>query len=179
MSCKCCAKESTNTSNAALIAESKLRQLVNTFSILPDSYLAWTETFAWKSIYGHELLYSGPLFIHQFSHLWIDFRGIQDAFMQEKHSDYFQNSRCATLIQQEYSRQNPLNFDGYCECAWGLTASDGPGPKIAIIDGIERTFFDYVARGAPYGPDDGTIAPWALNKPGFVEGGFHDFNSDE
>lgn len=130
------------------------------FAIPPDSYQAWTETFAWKSIYGHELLYSGPLFVHQFSHLWIDFRGIQDAFMQEKHSDYFQNSRRATLIHQEYSRQNPLKFDGYCECAWGLTASDGPGPRTATIDGIERTFFDYVARGVPYGPDDGTIAPW-------------------
>jgi len=45
---------------------------------------------------------------------------------------------------------------------WGLTASDGPGWTTRKIHGIERSFFDYVARGVPYGPDDGTIAPWAV-----------------
>ena len=44
---------------------------------LPEtSYPAWTRTFRWKRLYGHELLYAGPLFIHQLSHMWIDFRGI-------------------------------------------------------------------------------------------------------
>ena len=45
---------------------------------------------------------------------------------------------------------------------WGITASDGPGWTVRKIDGIERHFFDYIARGVPYGPDDGTIAPWAV-----------------
>lgn len=27
---------------------------------------------------------------------------------------------------------------------------------------IEREFFDYIGRGVPYGPDDGTIAPWVV-----------------
>ena len=40
--------------------------------------------------------------------------------------------------------------------------SDGPGPAVREIEGIERRFFDYIARGAPYGPDDGTLAPWAV-----------------
>ena len=37
--------------------------------------------------------YAGPLFIHQFSHIWIDFRGIQDDYMHGKRIDYFGNSR--------------------------------------------------------------------------------------
>jgi hypothetical protein len=30
------------------------------------------------------------------------------------------------------------------------------------VNGIERQFFDYEGRGVPYGPDDGTVAPWAV-----------------
>ena len=43
-----------------------------------------------------------------------------------------------------------------------MTASDGPGWTTRRIKGIDRAFFDYAARGAPYGPDDGTVAPWAV-----------------
>ena len=50
------------------------------------SYPAWTSTYRWKKLYGHEFLYGAPLFMHQLSHLWIDFRGIQDAFMR-RHGD--------------------------------------------------------------------------------------------
>ena len=81
--------------------------------------------------------------------------------MRGKGTDYFENSRRATHVHQEYAIRNPLQFLHHCECCWGLTASDGPGPATFLIDGIERTFLDYAARGAPYGPDDGTIAPWA------------------
>lgn len=49
-----------------------------------ESFPAWTLTYQWENLYGHDFLYAGPLFIHQFSHAWIDFRGIQDAFMREK-----------------------------------------------------------------------------------------------
>ena len=31
-----------------------------------------------------------------------------------------------------------------------------------MIDGIERIFFNYIARGIPFGPDDGTISPWSV-----------------
>ena len=127
-----------------------------------NSYTAWTSTYRWERNYGYEYLYAGPLFIHQLSHIWIDFRGIQDAFMRNKGIDYFENSRRATYVQQQYAINNPLRLKDYGPCCWGITASEGPGPDTIKINGIERQFFDYVSRGVPYGPDDGTLAPWAL-----------------
>ena len=130
---------------------------------LPDtSYAAWASTYKWTKIYGFEFVYGGPLFIHQYSHIWIDFRGIQDTFAREKGIDYCENSRRATYVQQEYAVRNPLGFSGYGTNFWGLTASDGPGVTTRRINGVDRAFFDYAARGAPYGPDDGTVAPWAV-----------------
>jgi hypothetical protein len=130
-----------------------------------ESYADWTATYQWEHIYGQDLLYAGPLFIHQFSHAWIDFRGIRDAFMREKHSDYFENSRRAVLVQREYARLNPHRYAGYASDCWGLSAGDGPGLHRAAPPGVvgkkPRRFFEYSARGAPYGPDDGTIAPGA------------------
>ena len=132
-----------------------------THPLPPESYAAYSATYAWKEIFGRELLYSGPLFTHQLSHLWTDFRGIRDAFMRDRGSDYFENSRQATYVQQEYAIRNPMQFAGYGEHCWGFTACDGPGWDKRVVNGIERQFFDYLARGAPYGPDDGTVAPWA------------------
>jgi hypothetical protein len=120
---------------------------------------AYCATYQWKTIYGRELLYSGPLFTHQLPHMWIDFRGIRDAFMKERNSDYFENSRHATYVQQEYAIRNPMNFEGYGQHCWGFTACDGPGWTKRVVNGIEHEFFDYLARGAPFGPDDGTVAP--------------------
>ncbi|MDQ6629862.1 MAG: hypothetical protein M3Z29_15670 [Pseudomonadota bacterium] len=133
-----------------------------THPIGPACYEAWCRSYEWKTIYGQHLLYAGPLFTHQISHIWCDFRGIRDRFMREHHSDYFENSRRATLVQQRYAIENPNGFKHAGEFCWGVTASDGPGFQVRTIDGVERVFFDYVARGAPYGPDDGTIAPWAV-----------------
>ena len=130
---------------------------------LPDeSYDAWGKTYIWKKLYDIEYLYAGPLFIHQLSHMWVDLRGVQDRYMRERDMDYFENSRRATLIQREYAIQNPQGFEGYCDTCWGITASDGPGPLTLKIKGVERRFYDYIARGVPYGPDDGTIAPWVV-----------------
>ena len=126
------------------------------------SYRAWTRSYKWKKLYGQEFLYAGPLFIHQLSHMWIDFRGIQDDYMRGKEIDYFENSRRATYIQQQYAIRNPRRFRGYGEYIWGLTASDGPGPASKKIKGKLRRFYDYNARGVPNGPDDGTLAPWAV-----------------
>lgn len=125
-----------------------------------ESYSAWTSTYRWQRIYGHELLYGGPLFVHQFSQVWVDFRGIQDDVMRGRGLDYFENSRRAVYVQQQYAIRNPLEFEGYNACCWGITASDGPGPATRRIKGVKRKFFDYLARSAPDGPDDGTIAPW-------------------
>jgi hypothetical protein len=132
-----------------------------THPIPANSYSAWTATYQWENLYGYDFLYAGPLFIHQFSHAWIDFRSIQDGFMREKRSDYFENSRQATYIQREYAMRNPHDFRGYGANCWGLSAGDGPPPSRLRIDGISRRFFGYSARGVPYGPDDGTIAPSA------------------
>jgi hypothetical protein len=55
-----------------------------------------------------------------------------------------------------------LKFADYGPHCFGITASEGPGPDTLKLNGIERRFFDYIARGVPYGPDDGTLAPWAL-----------------
>lgn len=126
-----------------------------------DSYHAWTATYQWENLYGIDFLYAGPLFIHQFSHAWIDFRGIQDRFMREKHCDYFENSRRATEVQREYARRNPHEFAGYDENSWGLTACDGPTGQLPERAGRQRRLFGYAARGVPYGPDDGTLAGWA------------------
>ena len=125
------------------------------------SYAAWTATYQWEHIYGYDLLYAGPLFIHQFSHTWIDFRKIRDSFMREKHSDYFENSCRAIDVQREYARQNPNEYGAYGPDCWGLSAGDGPGFRTMRVRGRERRFFEYTARGVPYGPDDGTIAPMA------------------
>lgn len=133
-----------------------------THPLPPESYVAYTESYEWRNIYGRELLYSGPLFTHQLSHMWIDFRSIRDDFMREHDSDYFQNSRHATYVHQEYAIRNPLHFSGYGEHCWGFTASDGPGWIKRNVDGVEREFFDYLARGAPFGPDDGTVSPWVV-----------------
>ena len=65
--------------------------------------MAWTSTYRWKKLYGHEFLYGAPLFMHQLSHVWIDFRGIQDAFMRRQAIDYFENSRRATYVNQQYA----------------------------------------------------------------------------
>jgi hypothetical protein len=132
-----------------------------TYPVPESGYAAWGSTYQWRSSYGFEYLYAGSLFTHQMSHIWIDFRGIQDVFMRGKGMDYFENSRRATLVQQQYAIDNPLKFKGYSSCCWGLTAGDGPGPDTLQVDGIERKFFGYLARGAPDGPDDGTIVPSA------------------
>jgi hypothetical protein len=133
-----------------------------THPLTSESYQAWTSTYEWKSCCGQDYLYSAPLFTHQFSHMWIDFRGIQDEFMRGKGIDYFENSRRATLAQRQYAIDNPLKFKGYGEHCWGITASDGPGSRSTKVDGFKRRFYDYLARGIPDGPDDGTIATWAV-----------------
>jgi hypothetical protein len=127
-----------------------------------ESYAAWTEGFEWREIYDHAYVHAGPLFIHQLSHVWVDLREIQDDFMRGKGIDYFENSRRAALVQQEYAVRNPLAFKAYGERTWGITASAGPGDYTCEVDGRERQFYGYLARGVPEGPDDGTLSPWAV-----------------
>jgi hypothetical protein len=84
-----------------------------TYPLPQESYDAWLSTYRWEQCYGYDYVYAGSLFTHQLSHVWIDFRGIQDAFMREKGIDYFENSRRATYVQQRYAIENPRKFAGY------------------------------------------------------------------
>ena len=126
-----------------------------------DCYVGWTATYQWENIYDIDMLYGGPLFMHQFSHAWVDFRGIRDPFMKQKRSDYFENSRNATELHREYARRNPQEFRGYGDDLWGISACDGPGGFRMSLEGTRHSFYGYAARGVPFGPDDGTIAPWS------------------
>ena len=115
------------------------------------SWDAWTRTYQWST--DHDYIVFPPLFGHQYSHCWIDFRGIADAYLREKGIDYFENSRRATFAQRAYCIANPGAFPNYGPNEWGLTACDGPD---------RNGYRGYQARGAPPPEnDDGTISPAA------------------
>ncbi|MEP6574073.1 MAG: glucoamylase family protein, partial [Gemmatimonadota bacterium] len=135
-----------------------------THPIAPEGWNAWTSTYQWGSFHGLDQVGFAPLFGHQFSHIWIDFRGIQDEYMRGHGIDYFENSRRATLSQHDYAIENPMGWQAYGDSLWGLSASDGPSDSTLMIDGRPRQFFTYAARGAAQTEvrDDGTIAPTAL-----------------
>lgn len=130
---------------------------------IETSYKAWQSSFQWKTPYnGLSHVTFPPLFGHQFSECFIDFRGLADPYMKEKGIDYFENSRRATLVQEKYAIQNPKNWVGYDSLTWGITASDGPGDKYNFDD---KKFEGYAGRGTS-GPDetiaeDGTLAAYA------------------
>lgn len=85
-----------------------------------------------------------PLFIHQYSHAWFDFRGQHDG-----HADYFENSTVATKVHREFCCELSAEFPHYSRELWGITASDSPN--------------GYVIWGGPprQGPIDGSIVPCA------------------
>ena len=134
-----------------------------THPIDPSAWTAWTSSYDWRTFYGQPHVNFAPLFGHQYSHLWIDFRGIQDAYMRNRGIDYFENSRRATIAQRAYAIDNPGKFRDYGANIWGLTASDGPIDTTATVDGVQHNFQTYSARGAAGNEvrDDGTIAPTA------------------
>lgn len=134
-----------------------------THPIDADAWEAFTASYKWSDFQNREHVNFSPLFGHQYTACWIDLRGIQDAYMRSKGIDYFENSRRATLAQRDYAIANPAGWRGYGENVWGLTACDGPGPHLAVVDGELRRFSSYRARGASAQriDDDGTIAPTA------------------
>ena len=122
-------------------------------ALAPEHWRNWTKTYDWRTSHGYSFVHFAPLFGHQYTACWIDFRGIQDDYTRAKSITYFENSRRATLAQREYCIANPGRFPGYAPDVWGLTACDGPGSGGA---------HGYIARGAPPAEnDDGTIAPTA------------------
>ena len=131
-----------------------------------DLWQQWTATYPdyWRGKGRGRRLSFGPLFTHQYSHIFIDFRGIQDEVMRNAGFDYFENSRRETYANRAYCIANPMGWRGYSKDVWGLTACDGPGGFTLPYSGKKRTFFGYAARGPtgePGGVDDGTIAPTA------------------
>ena len=105
--------------------------------------------FAWKRItFEYDgLRYIGsfaPLFVHQYSQAWFDFRGKRD-----RYADYFQNSAIATDVHRRFCVELNTQFSDYSNALWGITASDS-----------ER---GYIVWGGPpaTGPIDGTIVPCA------------------
>lgn len=134
-----------------------------THAIAPAAWQAYTATYTWGAFEGYEHLAFEPLFGHQYSHVWIDFRGIRDDYMRGKGIDYFENSRRATLAQRAYAIRNPGGFAGYGRDVWGLTACDGPFDGAMAVNGRQVEFKTYSARGAALTriQDDGTISPHA------------------
>ncbi|NOZ74443.1 MAG: T9SS type A sorting domain-containing protein [FCB group bacterium] len=127
-----------------------------TYPIPPETYYeGWARTYVGPVTYYDITLdvlgWHNSMFIYQYSHCWIDYRGRRDDY-----TDYFQNAVNAARIQKLYAIENPLGNDfpdnGYNEYLWGLTACDGPGFP---------PYSGYYGRGAPNGFDDGTIAPTA------------------
>jgi hypothetical protein len=120
-----------------------------THPVPASTWFTWTSGYNWSTEYGYTYLIFPPLFGHQYSHCWIDFRGIQDIYMRSKGITYFENSRRATLAQRAYCIANPGGHLGYGADVWGITACDDP-------------FVGYLAHGAPPAQNDnGTIAPTA------------------
>jgi hypothetical protein len=134
-----------------------------THPIDPAAWTEFTSTYRWADFFGQQHVNFAPLFGHQYSHIWIDFRGIKDPYMREKGIDYFENSRRATYSQRAYATANPHDWKDYSANIWGLTAVDGPLDTLLNIRGQPRRFWTYSARGAAAGEirDDGTIGPTA------------------
>ena len=111
--------------------------------IPPSSWAAWSRpAFTYQ---GMTYISSGaPLFIHQYSHAWFDFRNKKDAF-----TDYFQNSITATMAHRLFCLSLAPQFSDYSNDLWGITSSDSANR--------------YVAWGGPpaVGPIDGSIVPCA------------------
>ena len=127
-----------------------------------DAWDVWTSTYdkTWGTVYGQEHLAFAPHFGHQYSHVWIDFRGIRDAYMRKRGIDYFENSRRATYAQRAYAIANPLGCKGYGANLWGVTASDGPADVELTDTGKKRQYRSYAGRGmGAEHYDDCTIAP--------------------
>lgn len=123
----------------------------STHPIPPASWDKWAATYQWGEYDGYWILLHGPspLFAHQYSHIWIDFRDKKDAY-----ASYFRNSRYATLANRAYSRD--IWYADPEVDLWGFSASDGP-----ITDTC--TGVAYKDYGYPPDPgyNNGTIAPTA------------------
>ena len=115
-----------------------------THPIPPESWHAWRRDAI--TFNGMTYIQGVPLFLHQYSHIWVDFRGLRDAY-----ADYFRNSALATMAHREFCLGLQDRFPQYTENLWGVTASKGAK--------------GYMVWGGPpeakKHPMDGTIVPCA------------------
>lgn len=131
--------------------------------IEPAAWSHWMRGYLWGTFEGQTHVGFPPLFGHQYSHAWVDFRGLSDSLMRAKGIDYFENSRRATLSQRAYAVRNPGGFRDYGADVWGLTACDGPTDTLLTYRGRPLQLRTYSARGASFVgiEDDGTVSPSA------------------
>ncbi len=115
-----------------------------THALPAQSYAAWTRSYRFKRLYGHDFLFCGPLFTHLFPHLWLDLRGRFDAPMRQNGFDYFENTRRAIWIQHDWATKRGAGQK------WGVSASDAP--QGGSLGG-------YRARGVPFGRFDQVFSP--------------------
>jgi len=112
----------------------------------PVSVGTWTAWLRPRTTYQGLTYISGrdPIFTHQYSHAWFDFRNKRDAI-----TDYFENSVVATKAHKLFCLSLKDKFPDYSEDLWGISASD-------YVRG-------YVAWGGPppQGPIDGSVVPCA------------------
>ncbi|HEX8162486.1 MAG TPA: glucoamylase family protein [Pyrinomonadaceae bacterium] len=110
-----------------------------THPVTPRAWRAWRReriTYA-----GYTYLTGGPLFVHQYSHAWVDFRDRRERWYP--FTDYFANSVAATRAHKQFCLDLSAEFPGYAENVWGVTASDsargyvawGGPPRDPAIDG--------------------------------------------
>jgi len=134
-----------------------------THAVGADAWNEWTSTYdaQWRKAHGQELLHFAPLFGHQYTHVWLDFRDIKDAYMRRRGLDYFENSRRAVYAQQAYAVSNPRGCKEYSAKIWGISASDGPADVVVEDAADTREFWTYAARGSDPAHDDCTLAPTA------------------
>jgi len=122
-----------------------------TYPLPSSSWNQWTTGYIWSTNYGQAYLQFPSMYVHVYSHCWVDFRYIADAYMSSHNCTYFQNSRRAALAQVAFAAANPNKEVGYSTNVWGLSASDGPsGYALHAITGTPIPGFD-----------DGTISPSA------------------
>lgn len=129
----------------------------------PSAVEWYRSRYKWNQFHGESYFEFAPLFGHQFSHVFLDFRGIVDDSTESRGIDYFENATRATRAHRAYAIANPDGWKGYGDDLWGLTACDGPKDTVMTWAGKERRFFTYAARGASLTDtrDDGTLAPTA------------------
>jgi hypothetical protein len=137
-----------------------------THPVEPEAWTEWTSTYdatSWRKLFGQEFLNFAPLFGHQYTHVWIDFRKLQDPYMRRRGLDYFENTRRAIYAQQAYAIANPRGCKDYGATIWGITASDGPADMELGEGTTARLYRTYAARGAGEkgAYDDCTLAPTA------------------